>query len=94
MKQFLSALVAVAILFAFLVVPINAQKFTDEAALIAKAKKIHAEVITLDTHDDIDTKNFTEKVNYTQNLPTQVNLPKMRQGGLDVAWLIVYTAQG
>jgi len=94
MKQFLSTLTTVAILFGFLGVPVNAQKFTDDAALIAKAKKIHADVITLDTHNDIDTKNFTETVNYTQNLPTQVNLPKMRQGGLDVSWLIVYTAQG
>jgi membrane dipeptidase len=25
---------------------------------------------------------------------TQVNLPKMKAGGLDVAWLVVYTAQG
>jgi microsomal dipeptidase-like Zn-dependent dipeptidase len=94
MKRFLSMLVVSAILFAFSGVSINAQKFTDETALIAKAKKIHADVITLDTHNDINTANFTETVNYTQNLPTQVNLPKMRQGGLDVSWLIVYTAQG
>ncbi len=69
MKRFLSALLAVAILFTFSGVEINAQKLTDEAALVAKAKKIHREVITLDTHNDIDTKNFTETVNYTQNLP-------------------------
>ena len=25
---------------------------------------------------------------------TQLNLPKMIEGGLDVAWLVVYTAQG
>ena len=25
---------------------------------------------------------------------TQVNLPKMERGGLDVAWFIVYTGQG
>jgi len=49
----------------------------DEAALVAKAEKIHKEVITLDTHDDINTANFTEAVNYTQDLNTQVNLPKM-----------------
>jgi hypothetical protein len=42
MKRFLSALVAVAILFTFSGVEINAQKFTDEAALVARAKKIHA----------------------------------------------------
>jgi membrane dipeptidase len=94
MKQFLSALITFAVILTFSGFEINAQKPIDEAALIAKAKKIHAKVITLDTHNDIDTKNFTETVNYTQNLPTQVNLPKMRQGGLDVSWLIVYTGQG
>jgi len=94
MKRFLSALLTVAILFTFSGIEINAQKLADDAALVARAKKIHAEVITLDTHNDIDTKNFTETLNYTQRLPTQVNLPKMREGGLDVSWLIVYTGQG
>ncbi|HSK70894.1 MAG TPA: dipeptidase [Pyrinomonadaceae bacterium] len=94
MKRFISALVAAAILFTFSGIEINAQKLTDEEKLIAKARKIHEDVITLDTHVDIDTRNFTEKVNYTQTLPTQVDIPKMKQGGLDVAWLIVYTGQG
>lgn len=58
-----------------------------------KAKKIHEKVITIDTHDDINIKNFTDSINYTQNLDTQINLPKMEAGGLDVAWLIVYTGQ-
>jgi membrane dipeptidase len=56
-------------------------------------KKIHENVITIDTHDDINVKNFTDSVNYTQRLSTQVNIPKMQEGGLDVAWLIVYTGQ-
>lgn len=58
-----------------------------------KARRIHDAVITIDTHDDINVKNFTDSINYTQNLDTQVNLPKMKEGGLDVAWLIVYTGQ-
>ncbi len=66
----------------------------DEAALIAKARKIHKDVITLDTHDDINTANFTKERNYIQDLPSQVTLPKMKSGGLDVAWFIVYTGQG
>ncbi|MBX2900557.1 MAG: dipeptidase [Cyclobacteriaceae bacterium] len=66
----------------------------DAEALIKKAKAIHERVITLDTHDDIDVANFTSTTNYTQNLNTQVNLPKMEAGGLDVAWFIVYTGQG
>lgn len=93
MKKILSALVASAILLTFSGFGINAQT-TDDAALVAKARKIHQDVITLDTHNDINTANFTDTVNYTQDLPTQVNIPKMRKGGLDVSWLIVYTGQG
>ncbi len=66
---------------------------SDELALIETAKVIHERVITLDTHDDIDVKNFTDSLNYSQNLDTQVNLPKMKAGGLDVAWFVVFTAQ-
>ncbi len=68
-------------------------KNNDNEDLLAKAKKIHEAVITIDTHDDINVKNFTDSINYTQRLETQVNLPKMTEGGLDVAWLIVYTGQ-
>jgi membrane dipeptidase len=93
MKQFLTALVAAAILLTFSGVSVRAQKFSSEEELVAKARKIHAEVITLDTHIDINTANFTDTVNYTQNLPTQVDLPKLKKGGLDVSWLIVYTGQ-
>ncbi|XLS27467.1 dipeptidase [Flavobacteriaceae bacterium M23B6Z8] len=65
----------------------------DSIALINKAKEIHERVITIDTHNDINVENFTDSINYTQELSTQVNLPKMISGGLDVSWLIVYTGQ-
>jgi membrane dipeptidase len=61
--------------------------------LLADAKAIHERVITLDTHCDINVKNFTDSLNYTQDLDTQITLPKMKAGGLDVAWFIVYTGQ-
>jgi membrane dipeptidase len=51
-------------------------------------------IITIDTHDDINIVNFTDSLNYTMNTETQVNLPKMEAGGLDVAWFVVYTGQG
>ena len=51
-------------------------------------------IITIDTHDDFNVANFTDSLNYTMDTDTQLNLPKMIQGGLDVAWLVVYTAQG
>ena len=65
-----------------------------EAELVARARGIHERVITLDTHNDIDTSNFVPSKNYTADLDTQVNLPKMIEGGLDVTWLVVYTGQG
>ena len=70
-----------------------AQAQTTSDQLMDKAKRIHEKVITIDTHNDINVDNFTKNRNYTQNLDTQVNLPKMETGGLDVSWLIVYTGQ-
>lgn len=65
----------------------------DSLALIQRAKTIHQNVITLDTHVDINLNNFTDSINYSQDVDSQVNLPKMKAGGLDVAWFIVYTGQ-
>lgn len=61
--------------------------------LLNRARQIHNDIITIDTHNDINVNNFTAERNYTQNLDTQVNLPKMKKGGIDVTWLIVYTGQ-
>ena len=69
------------------------QGSTDEQ-LLQKAQQIHMNTTTLDTHDDINVENFTDSLNYTQDTDTQVNLPKMERGALDVAWFIVYTGQG
>jgi len=83
------------ILFSSLILCISCgEKKTEKTeTLEEKAQRIHDSVITIDTHDDFNVDNFTPEVNYTQNLDTQVNLPKMEEGGLDVAWLIVYTGQ-
>ena len=72
----------------------NEEAELTEEELIIKAEGIHERVITLDTHDDINTNNFVEDRNYTMDLDNQVTLPKMEKGGLDVAWFIVYTGQG
>ena len=65
-----------------------------EAALAARARGIHARVIALDTHIDINPVNFTQlSRNYTTDLGNQVNLPKMRTGGLDASFFIVYVGQ-
>src|SRR5689334_4256622 len=65
-----------------------------DAALVAKAKAIHDKVIKIDTHNDIEAANFTPDCNYTMRLTTQVNLPKMVEGDMDVTFMIVYVGQG
>jgi membrane dipeptidase len=73
---------------------VAAQAQSNDAALIAKAQAIHSHVITLDTHNDIEPANFTADCNYTMRLTTQVNLPKMVEGGMDVSFMIAYVGQG
>ena len=65
-----------------------------DAALIAKARGIHDRVIKLDTHNDIEPSNFTPECNYKMRLTSQVNLPKMVEGDMDVSFMIVYVGQG
>ena len=65
-----------------------------DQAMIYLARGIHDRVITMDTHVYISAARFTENCNYTMRLTTQVNLPKMKEGGLDAPFLIVYTGQG
>jgi membrane dipeptidase len=65
-----------------------------DEALIAKAKGIHDRVIKLDTHNDIEPSNFTADCNYKMRLTSQVNLPKMVEGDMDVSFMIVYVGQG
>jgi len=67
---------------------------SNDPALVAKAKSIHERVLKLDTHNDIDPANFTPDCNYTMRLTTQVNIPKMVEGGMDVSFMIVYVGQG
>ena len=72
----------------------GAQQASD-SALVAKARAIHDRVIALDTHVDIDPRNFTtDHPNYTDRLTTQVNLPKMREGGLDAVFFSIFVGQG
>jgi membrane dipeptidase len=61
--------------------------------VITRARAIHERVIALDTHNDISPANFTAERNYTQRLNTNVNLPKMVEGGLDASFFIVYVGQ-
>lgn len=71
------------------------QTGVDDEALRAKARAIHDRVITIDTHDDISTDFATEKDDPGKaDNPRQVTLQKMKAGGLDAGFFIVYVGQG
>ena len=80
----------VLILVAGLVAAPTAQ---NDTAMVKKARAIHDKVIALDTHVDISPATFAGAQNYTERLETDVNLPKMVEGGLDAAFFVVYVGQ-
>ena len=85
LSQFLVLIAAITI--------VSCQTKESKSTTISEAQRIHEAVITIDTHDDINVGNFTDSINYTQKTNSQVNLPNMKAGGLDVSWFIVYTGQ-
>lgn len=76
--------------------------------LDARAAAIHARILTLDTHKDIDPllapeslpddpatrATFVRRYDPSVDGDCQVDFPKMRRGGYDCAFFIVYTGQG
>src|SRR5262245_61423636 len=90
----LTGLAACAALGALVATPVVQTQSPAGSDLEKRARAIHERVIALDTHNDINPSNFTAERNYTQDLQTQVNLPKMFKGGLDASFFIVYVGQG
>ena len=64
-----------------------------EQELTAYAMAVHERVLTLDTHDDIPFNYATDEVDPGVRGSMQVDLPKMREGLLDVGTFIVYVGQ-
>ena len=60
----------------------------------AEAWSVHARILTIDTHVDIGRGYATYRLDPGGFTPAQVDFPKMRAGGLDAAFLIVYVGQG
>ena len=86
---------AAAVLFIAALTGLAGAQQASDSALVAKARAIHDRVIALDTHVDIDPHNFTtDHPNYTDRLTTQVNLPKMLEGGLDAVFFSIFVGQG
>jgi membrane dipeptidase len=85
--------------FAALILPVflfaQSSPSLSEEALLSKAREIHERILTIDSHDDISFDFATPKDDPgNPNNPRQLTLPKMRAGGLDVGFFIVYVGQG
>jgi membrane dipeptidase len=65
-----------------------------EQEVEAMANELHARLVTIDTHDDIPSNFATAEVDPGVRDGRQVTLPKMREGGLDMAFFVVYVGQG
>ena len=63
-----------------------------DADLRERARALHQRIITIDTHDDIPLNFATAEVD-PLNADRQVNLEKMKAGGLDVGFFIVFVGQ-
>lgn len=84
-----------------IIVLISCSNKDDEKALIERAAKIHADALTIDTHDDTpihlqrDSTFALDKYHDGHKKGSgKVDFPRMDKGGLDVAFFIVWTAQG
>jgi membrane dipeptidase len=72
----------------------------DELSLEARAKAIHSRILTVDTHCDTPTNmlraNFDIGLRHEPGGPGSglIDLPRMKEGGLDALFFGVYTAQG
>ena len=64
-----------------------------EDEIVQQARGIHERVLTIDTHDDIPFNFATEEVDPGVRGERQVDLPKMREGLLDVGYFIVFVGQ-
>ena len=72
--------------------PVTRPSQLSEAELLERARAMHQRIITIDTHDDIPLNFATTEVD-PLNAERQVNLEKMRAGGLDVAFFAVFVGQ-
>lgn len=89
MKQKFTVLIGLVMLAKFCLS--CAQQMTEDQ-IIAKAKEIHSHVLTIDTHDDIPFNFATAEVD-PDTADRKVNLTKMKAGGLDAGFFIVYVGQ-
>jgi membrane dipeptidase len=64
-----------------------------EEEILAHAHEIHGDLLTIDTHVDISSNFATAESDPGMRGTQKVDLPKMRDGGLDAVFFAVYVGQ-
>jgi membrane dipeptidase len=72
----------------------DADRSLTEEEILAHAQVVHAEAITIDTHNDILGNWGTPEVDPCTGTDMKVDIPKMVAGGLDMTFPAVYVGQG
>lgn len=80
-------------------VVVSSGSLPDKDPIAKKARKIHQRVLTLDTHADapipMQKPGFDVGVAHdTKRDASQIDFPRMKQGGMDAMFFAVYTSQG
>jgi membrane dipeptidase len=73
--------------------PVPPSETPIDTSLIQRAGRIHAAVLTIDTHDDIPLDFATPDADPGMRGDRQVDLPRMEEGGLDAGFFVVYVGQ-
>ncbi|NDV77378.1 gamma-glutamyl-gamma-aminobutyrate hydrolase family protein [Dysgonomonas sp. 511] len=68
--------------------------FMGEADLFRRAKELHKQILSVDTHCDTPLEFKKAGFDIGKRESNQVNLPKMEEGMLDAIFFAAYTAQG
>ncbi len=85
--------------FALSISPTFSQTY-DDPAIKAKADRIHADALTLDTHGDLPNFMISRpdfdisKEHDARATGSRIDLPRMKKGGLDAMFFAVYLGQG
>jgi membrane dipeptidase len=77
----------------------HAQKY-DDPQILSKVAELHQKILTLDTHGDlpnymVSRPTFDVSVYHdARKTGSRIDLPRMKEGGLDAIFLAVYLGQG
>ena len=79
--------------------PVTAQRLPQQSQVSARDRAAHERMIVIDTHLDIPSRFDDGRWDFSQRHVraedgSQVDLPRMREGGLDGGFFVIYTAQG